>query len=87
MVRIRAARGPTMLLRKLPMIAMLCAASLIMSCGSPDSGARKARSGGAGEDGNVLNFYTWSDYLAPDTIASFEKQTGIKVNASFFDTN
>ncbi len=58
-----------------------------MGCGGAGSGARNARSGGQGENGKVLNFYTWSDYLAPDTIASFEKQTGIKVNASFFDTN
>ncbi len=72
---------------KLSMIAMLCAASLTIGCGGPDSGARKARSGGADDGGKVLNFYTWSDYLAPDTVASFEKQTGIKVNASFFDTN
>jgi len=27
----------------------------------------------------VLNVYNWSDYIAPDTIAKFEKQTGIKV--------
>ncbi|MBZ4200583.1 MAG: hypothetical protein LAC66_01655, partial [Methylotenera sp.] len=27
----------------------------------------------------VLNVYNWSDYLAPDTIPNFEKETGIKV--------
>lgn len=26
----------------------------------------------------VLNVYNWSDYIAPDTIAKFEKQTGAK---------
>ena len=35
----------------------------------------------------MLNLYTWPDYLAPDTIATFEKQTGIKVRVSYFDTN
>ena len=29
----------------------------------------------------------WSDFLAPDTLASFEELTGIKVNVSYFDTN
>jgi putrescine transport system substrate-binding protein len=38
-------------------------------------------------DTQVVNLYTWSDYLAPDTLANFEKQTGIKVHVSYFDTN
>jgi len=35
----------------------------------------------------VLNVYNWSDYIAPDTIAKFEKQTGIKVKYDVFDSN
>ncbi len=35
----------------------------------------------------VLNIYNWSDYLAPDTIPNFEKETGIKVRYDIFDTN
>jgi putrescine transport system substrate-binding protein len=31
----------------------------------------------------VLNIYNWADYWAPDTVANFEKQYGIKVH---FDT-
>jgi putrescine transport system substrate-binding protein len=42
---------------------------------------------GAADSGKVLNLYIWSDYLAPNTLSDFEKQTGIKVNASYFDTN
>ncbi|MGC1522607.1 MAG: polyamine ABC transporter substrate-binding protein [Steroidobacteraceae bacterium] len=73
---------------KLSTIAALCvSASLTLSCGGPDSGARNSGAGAPTDDGKILNLYTWSDYLAPDTVASFEKQTGIKVNASFFDTN
>ena len=34
-----------------------------------------------------MNLYIWSDYLAPDTLSDFEKQTGIKVHAAYFDTN
>ncbi len=35
----------------------------------------------------VVNLYNWNDYIAPDTIAGFEKLTGIKVNVAYFDTN
>jgi putrescine transport system substrate-binding protein len=35
----------------------------------------------------VLNIYNWSDYIADDTIANFEKETGIKVNYDNYDTN
>lgn len=35
----------------------------------------------------VLNLYIWSDYLAPDTIANFTKETGIEVNVDNFDTS
>jgi len=35
----------------------------------------------------VLNIYNWSDYIADDTIANFEKETGIKVRYDNFDNN
>jgi putrescine transport system substrate-binding protein len=35
----------------------------------------------------VVNVYNWSDYIAPDTIADFEKETGIKVVYDVFDSN
>jgi putrescine transport system substrate-binding protein len=34
-----------------------------------------------------VNVYNWSDYIAEDTIAKFEAETGIKVNYDVFDTN
>ncbi|NAX23148.1 extracellular solute-binding protein [Vibrio sp. V39_P1S14PM300] len=40
----------------------------------------------AAED-KVLNIYNWSDYIAEDTIAQFEKETGIKVVYDVFDSN
>ncbi|UYZ85285.1 polyamine ABC transporter substrate-binding protein [Entomomonas sp. E2T0] len=36
---------------------------------------------------DVLHVYNWSDYIAPDTISKFEKQTGIKVVYDVFDNN
>src|SRR5580704_4148417 len=62
-------------------------ASLMMGCDNDHSSARNSRSGEGNDDSKVLNFYNWSDYIAPDTIASFEKLTGIKVRISYFDTN
>lgn len=34
-----------------------------------------------------LHVYNWSDYIAKDTIANFEKQTGIKVVYDVYDSN
>ena len=34
-----------------------------------------------------LNIYNWSDYIAEDTIANFEAETGIKVRYDVFDSN
>ena len=35
----------------------------------------------------VLNVYNWSDYIAEDTIANFEAETGIKVTYDMGDLN
>jgi putrescine transport system substrate-binding protein len=59
--------------------------SLLSACGGGKApGSPGPASSGSGK---VLNLYIWSDYLAPTTLSDFEKQTGIKVNASYFDTN
>ena len=39
------------------------------------------------DEEKILNIYNWSDYIAPDTIANFEKETGIKVRYDNFDSN
>jgi putrescine transport system substrate-binding protein len=59
---------------------------LLSACGGGKPGSA-AHSGGAADTGKVLNLYIWSDYLAPTTLARFEKQTGIKVNAAYYDAN
>lgn len=35
----------------------------------------------------TLYIYNWSDYFAPDTLANFEKETGIKVVYDVYDSN
>ncbi len=41
----------------------------------------------AQEEEKILNIYNWSDYIGPDTVANFEKETGIKVRYDNFDSN
>jgi spermidine/putrescine transport system substrate-binding protein len=35
----------------------------------------------------VLNLYTWSDYVYPEMVESFTKQTGIKLNVATYGSN
>jgi len=35
----------------------------------------------------VLNIYNWGEYIDPDLLVKFEKETGIKVNLDLFETN
>lgn len=39
------------------------------------------------DEEKVVNVYNWSDYIAPDTAAKFEKETGIKVVYDVYDGN
>jgi putrescine transport system substrate-binding protein len=81
--------------RRTAILALGCA-SLMSACGGGKSGTQgtaevaasaAAESRGAPGSGKVLNLYIWSDYLAPKALPDFEKQTGIKVHVSYFDTN
>ncbi len=38
------------------------------------------------EEPKTLNLYIWADYLGKDTLARFEKETGIKVKMDYFDS-
>lgn len=66
---------------------------LLSGCGGGKPAADQGASGsGAGMSGpagagKVLNLFIWSDYLAPDTLSNFEKQTGITVHAAYYDSN
>ena len=43
--------------------------------------------GPARAEDKVLNVYNWSDYIGENTVADFEKLTGIKVNYDVYDSN
>lgn len=67
---------------------VLCALALgvtLAGCG----GAPPAVTGPAGPvaEDKVLNVLNWSDYIAPDTLERFTRETGIKVNYDVFDSN
>jgi putrescine transport system substrate-binding protein len=68
--------------RRTAILALVCWLSL-SGCGGKSGGSASSSAGGA----KILNLYIWSDYLAPNTLADFEKQTSIKVHAAYFDTN
>jgi len=70
--------------RRTAILALVCLSAL-SGCGGGKSATDSATSGAGGA--KVLNLYIWSDYLAPNTLPDFEKQTGIKVHAAYFDTN
>jgi putrescine transport system substrate-binding protein len=69
--------------RRTAILALVCLWTL-SACGGKSPGGSPSSSGGGAK---VLNLYIWSDYLAANTLADFEKQTGIKVHAAYFDTN
>jgi putrescine transport system substrate-binding protein len=41
----------------------------------------------AQDEPKELNVYNWAEYIAPDTLKNFEKETGIKVRYDNYDTN
>jgi len=85
--------------RRMAILALGCSL-LLSACGGGKSGSGSPpgtssqspsgappAAGAAAGSGKVLNLFIWSDYLAPDTLSNFEKQTGIKVRVAYFDTN
>lgn len=42
---------------------------------------------GAGAEERVVNFYNWSNYMAPGVLEAFTRETGIKVVYDTFDAN
>src|SRR5579859_1575056 len=61
--------------------ALLCTI-LAIGCSGPNSNAPVE----AARSNKVLNLFIWADDIAPDTLSSFEKQTGVKVHVSYFDS-
>ncbi|WP_236599123.1 extracellular solute-binding protein [Ramlibacter monticola] len=62
----------------LAMCGALVGSALALGFGAPAAQAAEEK---------VLNIYNWSDYIGEDTVANFEKETGIKVRYDNFDSN
>ena len=58
-------------------IAALLAAALLLACSALS----------LAEEENLLNIFTWEDYIDADTLAGFTGETGIKVNFATFASN
>jgi putrescine transport system substrate-binding protein len=72
--------------------AVLLLALLACARHSGDSTAAGPAAGAAPATGRfdsekVLNIYSWADYIAPETVANFERETGIKVRYDTYDNN
>jgi putrescine transport system substrate-binding protein len=65
----------------------LIAAAALVACGKKEEAPAQGVAGEPAGEEKVLNLYIWNDYLAPDTIANFEKETGIKVSVSNYGSN
>lgn len=63
----------------------LAATSVLLLCAA--AAADQMTAPAAADEAKVLNVYSWSDYIAPDTLAEFTKRTGIKVNYDVYDSN
>jgi len=75
--------------------AMLAALAALVAFGcakkpeGPAAGdaAGTAGPGAGGAEEKVLNVYNWSDYIDPQVIEDFQKETGITVRYDVFDSN
>ncbi len=77
--------------RPTAIIFLLCA---LTACSRQSDRSKEASAGEANsasspkqDSEKVLNVYSWLDYIAPDTVANFERETGIKVRFDTYDNN
>ncbi len=71
-------------------MAFASAAGFIAACGgssSKSSGSPGTTVNAKKAEPKLLNFYNWTDYIAPDTIPNFQKETGIKVTYDNYSSN
>lgn len=65
--------------------AGVVASAALAGCGGDTAPSSAAAAHGAKH--RVINVYNWTDYIAPDALAKFESETGIRVNYDVFDSN
>jgi spermidine/putrescine-binding protein len=78
---------------RLAVIALMLVAVILSACSSntqPAPTVAPTEAAAASEKpyaGTVLTVYNWYDYIAPDAIALFEKETGMRIEYVNFTTN
>jgi putrescine transport system substrate-binding protein len=76
---------------KLRTLGLTIATVILAACNqAPPAATQTATTGtpaAPAAEEKVLNIYNWSDYIGENTIANFEKETGIKVTYDVFDSN
>jgi putrescine transport system substrate-binding protein len=70
--------GVTHRSRAVLLAALLSGAATLAACGG---------TGTAGASDKSLNVYNWAGYIAPNTVANFERETGITVHYSTYESN
>ena len=63
------------------------AVSLLLDACGNDMDEGGATGGDLGPIEDRLNVYNWSDYIAPDTIAGFEREFGVRVSYDTFESS
>jgi spermidine/putrescine transport system substrate-binding protein len=62
--------------------------SLLLACQRKDKAAGAAEAmADLGPIERELNIYNWSDYIAPDTVPTFEKEFGVRVTYDTYESN
>lgn len=67
-------------------LALFAACLTLAACGG-DKAQDAATPAQPGAEAKVLHVYNWSDYVAEDTIAQFQKASGIRVVYDVYDSN
>jgi spermidine/putrescine-binding protein len=60
-------------------IVLILLGACLAACGRKEEAPAQAQ--------QVVNIYIWTNYLPPDVVADFEKQTGIKATVDTYDSN
>lgn len=69
-------------------VSSISLALSVAGCGDDDGEARGTGGGGFDQTKPAsIGFYNWTEYTAPKVLKRFEKETGVKVDLSLYDSN
>nr|WP_101128091.1 polyamine ABC transporter substrate-binding protein [Neisseria meningitidis] len=74
-------------MKKTLVAAAILSLALTACGGGSDTAAQTLSAKPEAEQSGKLNIYNWSDYVDPETVAAFEKETGIKTRSDYYDSN